>query len=117
MMNNTPTVIASALLEMRDMYLTQSYEDIGGKRSGLRDSPLQWCCVAQKAIDQVRAVLAHLPKEGMATQNAERVQITLAFQRPVTLPHAMWLKAQANRRSIARNLSLRLPMFLLWASR
>jgi hypothetical protein len=90
MMNNTPTVIASALLEMREMYLTQSYEGKGGRRPELRDSPLQWCCVAQKANDhQVSAVLPNLPIEERATHNAERVQITLAFHRPVTLPHAM----------------------------
>jgi hypothetical protein len=72
------------------MYLTQSYEDKGGKRPESRDSPVQWCCVAQNVIDQVSAVLANPPIEERATQNAERVQITLAFQRPVTLPHEMW---------------------------
>jgi hypothetical protein len=39
MMNNIPMVIESELLEMGGMYLTQSYEDKGGKRLGLRDSP------------------------------------------------------------------------------
>jgi hypothetical protein len=76
MMNNIPTVITSALLEMREMYLTHLYE---GKRPELRYSPVQWCCAAQKAIDQVKAVLANLPIEERATENAERVQITLAF--------------------------------------
>ena len=64
------------------MYLIQSYEDKGGKGPGSRDSPDGWFCVAQKAIDQV---LANLLTEERATQNSERVQMTLAFRQPVTL--------------------------------
>jgi hypothetical protein len=65
-MNNTPTAIALALLETRERCLSQSYEDKGGKRPELRDSPVQWCCVAQRAIDQADAVLANLPIEERA---------------------------------------------------
>lgn len=89
MMSNRPTVITLALSERGEMNLTQPYEDKGGMRPELRDSPVQWCHVTQKVTVQASAVLANRPIEERVKQNAERVQIILSHQRLVTLPHAM----------------------------